>query len=117
MRDGLILCAQRGPETSLPNLWEFPGGKIEPDESMESALKREILEELMCEIDVGSEITTTSYEYEFGTVTLTTFLCSIKRGEPTATEHAALNWMPPKDLLDVEWAPADIPTIELIQGN
>ena len=60
VRDGLILCAQRGPGGNLAGMWEFPGGKIEPGESPRDALVREIDEELRCEVVVGDEVTTTT---------------------------------------------------------
>lgn len=117
LKDGLILCAQRGVDGSLPGLWEFPGGKIEPGESPAEALAREMTEELGCVIDVGKEITTTSHEYEFGVVTLTTFYCTLVAGTPEATEHAAIAWLNPSDLMTLPWAPADIPAVELIQAD
>lgn len=113
--DGGVLCAQRGPDGKLPGLWEFPGGKVEPGESPREALIREISEELDCVIDVGDEITTTAYEYDFGVVTLTTFFCSLTGGEPQSREHAAVRWMDPSALRSVAWAPADIPAVEKIQ--
>jgi len=116
LRDGKILCAQRGPAGSLPGLWEFPGGKIEPGESAREALRREIDEELNCQIDVGSQIVTTTHEYDFGVVTLTTFYCELVSGEPTLTEHAAIKWLAPEQLDSIEWAPADIPAVEQIMA-
>ena len=114
---GLVLCAQRGPHGNLAGLWEFPGGKVEGRESPESALEREIREELDCVVRVGSEITTTSYEYEFGVVRLTTFYCSLVGGTPRTSEHAAIAWLTPHDLQTLEWAPADIPAVEKIQTD
>lgn len=115
VRDGLILCAQRGSGGKLPGLWEFPGGKIEPGETAPEALKREIIEELRCQVSVGQEITSTTHEYDFGVVVLTTFHCEIVGGEPQPSEHDALAWLLPGDLHAVEWAPADIPAVELIR--
>jgi 8-oxo-dGTP diphosphatase len=114
---GLVLCAQRGPDGNLAGLWEFPGGKIEREESPQSALEREIREELDCVVRVGPEITTTSYEYDFGTVTLTTFYCSLVGGTPQTSEHAAIAWLTPGDLHTLEWAPADIPAVEQIRTD
>lgn len=116
VKDGEILCAQRGPDGSLPGMWEFPGGKIETGESARQALQREITEELECEVVVGDEVTTTIHEYDFGTVTLTTFYCELLDGKtPTLTEHSEVRWLRPEHLTSVEWAPADVPAIELIQ--
>lgn len=114
---GLVLCAQRGTGGALAGLWEFPGGKIEAGESPESALAREITEELGCAIRVGDEVTTTTYSYDFGDVTLTTFYCVLLSGTPTASEHAALLWLASDELDSVEWAPADIPAVALVGGD
>ena len=70
--EGKILCAQRSENMSLPLMWEFPGGKIEPEESEKEALIREIQEEMKCDLVVGDKVTTTEHEYEFGIVRLTT---------------------------------------------
>ncbi|HNA98295.1 MAG TPA: (deoxy)nucleoside triphosphate pyrophosphohydrolase [Marmoricola sp.] len=117
LRDGLVLCAQRGPDGSLPGMWEFPGGKIEPGESPQVALCREIIEELHCEVVVGEEVATTTHEYDFGVVTLTTFYCQLRSGDPQLTEHAELRWVAPSQLAGLEWAPADIPAIDRISRD
>ena len=117
INEGLVLCAQRGEHGSLPGLWEFPGGKIEAGESPLIALEREIAEELNCTIEVGDLITTTIYEYDFATVSLTTFYCRLIKGTPTASEHADIRWLLPADLTTIEWAPADIPAVLLIQAR
>lgn len=116
-RDGLVMCAQRGHEGNLPGLWEFPGGKIEQGESKQAALAREIAEELGCTVEVGDEVTTTTHEYEFGEVTLTTFYCSLVSGTPTPTEHAAITWLRPDELHTIAWAPADIPALARIRAD
>ena len=115
MRDGLILCAQRGPDGALPGMWEFPGGKIEAGETPHDALAREITEELECVVAVGELITTTSHEYDFGIVVLTTFYCELLSGSPVLTEHAEVVWLPSAELGSLDWAPADIPAVELIE--
>ncbi len=113
IENGKILCAQRGEDKSLAYLWEFPGGKIETGETPQEALIRELQEELMIEVEVEFEkFEETSYQYDFGIVNLTTFICFLKSGTPQLTEHIAVEWLAPKKLNTLEWAPADIPTVE-----
>lgn len=115
VKDGTILCAQRGADSRLPDLWEFPGGKIEVGETPREALEREITEELKCRIEVGEQIVRTTHEYDFAVVTLTTFFCTLLDGSPELTEHAAVVWLPPALLGSLHWAPADIPAVRAVQ--
>lgn len=112
-----ILCALRGPEMTLPNYWEFPGGKIEGDESKEEALVREINEELGCTIKVLGPVDDTIYEYEKVIVRLETYMAEILAGKPKASEHAEIKWMPIAQLHTLNWAPADIPAIEKLLSD
>lgn len=115
VRDKSILCAQRGLRGALPGMWEFPGGKIEAGETPREALEREIVEELRCRVEVGERVTATTHEYEFGIVSLTTFYCELVEGEPQLSEHQAVRWLPPSELQSLEWAPADVPAVRLIE--
>lgn len=113
IKEGRILCAQRGGEKSLPFLWEFPGGKIEQGESPHQALIRELSEELLIEVELEATIfDAVSYEYDFGVVNLTTIIGKLKSGEPVLTEHQEIRWLSPEELFEVEWALADIPIVK-----
>lgn len=113
IEDHKILCAQRGMEKSLGGFWEFPGGKIEAGETPQEALVRELEEELLIEVQVEPEIfECAKYEYDFGIVDLTTFICHLLKGTPRLTEHIATKWLLPTELKTLEWAPADLPTVD-----
>lgn len=114
LRDDLVLCAQRGERMKLPGLWEFPGGKVEAGESEQDALIREIDEELRCMVAVGAHVDTTTYAYDFGKVTLSTYYATLIAGEPSATKHAALRWVAASALPELQWAPADLPAVEKV---
>lgn len=114
VHDGFILSARRAPHSRLPGLWEFPGGKIESGETAREALEREIREELDCALEVGEELTTTTYAYDFGDVTLTTYWCQLRSGTPRLTDHSEFRWVRPSELYSIDWAPADLPAVRLI---
>lgn len=107
-----ILCALRSPKMSMPNCWEFPGGKIEKNEKPEEALVREIQEELGCEISVTDLVEDVIYEYQNIIVNLITYEAQIKSGTPVANEHAKIEWKEISELKELEWALADLPTVE-----
>lgn len=117
VRDGKILCAQRGKLGQLPMMWEFPGGKIEEAETPKQALEREIREELQCAIEVGQELTTTVHEYDFATISLTTFFCTLSDGTPRLTEHISVLWLEPSSLHTLQWAPADLPAVDILSNG
>ena len=107
-----IFCALRSPEMTLANYWEFPGGKIEAGETPEQALAREITEEFNCSIEVGKKVEDTTYEYEKVIVRLETYKAKLLKGKPIALEHAETKWVPREQLLQLNFAPADIPAVE-----
>ncbi|MFC3885144.1 (deoxy)nucleoside triphosphate pyrophosphohydrolase [Bacillus songklensis] len=115
---GEVLCALRSPQMSLPNLWEFPGGKIEDGETPEESLVREIQEELECTVEVHGLLEDVVHEYPGVIVNLLTYQTKIAKGIPKAKEHARLKWVPLEELKTLEWAPADVPTVEaLLSGG
>ena len=99
----------------MAGYWEFPGGKVEADETPEEALARELREELKIDVTVGEFIVTATHEAGTAVIELSTYLCTIIEGVPVLTEHEEFRWLPVSQLSDVEWAPADIPTVELLQ--
>jgi len=108
-----ILCALRSPEMSIPNRWEFPGGKVEKDEDIYSALEREISEELGCTVKTTKEVFNNhTHEYETFIINLLSIKCKIIEGVPTASEHSKLVWLKRENLESLKWAPADIPAVK-----
>ena len=111
-----IFATQRG-YGNYKDWWEFPGGKLEPGETAEEALKREIVEELDTVITVDEYLTTIEYDYPEFHVSMDCFLCSIVSGSLTLLEHEAARWLPYDDLKQVKWLPSDIKIIELLEDR
>ena len=105
-RDGAYFATQRG-YGEFEGMWEFPGGKIEPGESREVALKREIQEELGVDITIENLLCTTEYNSPSFHLTMHCYLCSITSGEIELREHKSARWLRPEELGCVEWLPAD----------
>ena len=105
-RDGAYFATQRG-YGEFEGMWEFPGGKIEPGESSEDALKREIQEELGVDIVIEDLICTTEYDYPSFHLTMHCYLCRVEAGEIELREHKSARWLRPEELGSVEWLPAD----------
>ena len=107
VHDGRIFATQRG-YGEYKDWWEVPGGKAEPGETMEQALKREIMEELDTEISVDGFITTVDYDYPAFHLTMHCYRCSILSGNLELKEHEAAKWLAPDELDSVNWLPADL---------
>ena len=108
---GRIFATQRG-YGEWKDWWEFPGGKIEPDETPQQALQREIHEELDTSIEVGELLRTINYDYPNFHLTLHCFKCKLIDGHITLLEHEASRWLKPNELQSVKWLPADEEIIE-----
>ena len=115
--EGRFLACQRPAGKHLGGLWEFPGGKVDPGESPESALVRELQEELAVAVVVGLPLTAVIWSYEERTIRLLPFRCSIVSGELQALEHEKLCWCFPADFNDLPWAAADVPILREITAS
>lgn len=111
---GRVFATQRG-HGNYKDWWEFPGGKIEPGETPEAAVVREIQEELGTKVAVDRFLTTVEYDYPEFHLSMDCFFCHIEEGELTLLEHEAAKWLPLKNLRQVNWLPADILVIEAIE--
>ena len=109
-----IFATQRG-YGDYKDWWEFPGGKIEPGETPEEALVREIKEELATDIIVDKYITTVEHDYPEFHLVMDCFWCSIKNGELILLEHEAAKWLPLDDLYQVKWLPPDLEVVNIIK--
>lgn len=113
-REGLILVAQRPQGKQLALKWEFPGGKLEAGESPEAALKREIREELGCDIEITAPLRRFVFRYETVSIDLIPLRARLTPSspEPKAHEHVALKWLPVGKLSELDLAAADIPVVD-----
>ena len=115
-RTGKILITQRLDNVHLAGMWEFPGGKVEAEESFEGALRREIREELGIEIRVLDEFFTVEHEYPTKSVRLHFFNCTITEGRPEPLAVADLRWVLPAELDMFEFPPADAELIARLKA-
>lgn len=97
--------------------WEFPGGKVEENETPQNALKREIFEELNVEIFVGDLIETIEYDYPTFHLSMDCFWCVITNGDIALMEAEDAKWLTKETLYSVDWLPADISLVKTIQNN
>ncbi len=112
--DGRIFATQRG-YGEWKDWWEFPGGKMEPGETPQQALKREIHEELDADIEVGELVQTVEYDYPAFHLTMHCFRCKLGNDHVELLEHEAAKWLYPSELDSVRWLPADEDVISLLQ--
>lgn len=113
--EGRIFATQRG-YGDYKDGWEFPGGKMEPGETPEEALKREIWEELETKIVVERLVQTVEWEYPKFFLKMHCFLCSIESGLLTLKEHEAARWLSKDQLDSVDWLPADKVVVKELNG-
>ena len=111
-----ILATKRG-YGEIINMWEFPGGKIEPGETKKQALVREIKEELNIEINVDKFALDIEYQYPNFYLFMSCFMCSIKEGSIELLEHNDGKWITKEELNTLNWLPADIDAVNYLKEN
>ncbi len=114
IENGKVFATQRG-YGEFKDGWEFPGGKIEADETPEEAIVREIKEELDTEVEVVKLLDTVEYDYPNFHLSMDCFICKIKSGDLVLKEHEAAKWLTRETLRSVDWLPADLGLIEVIE--
>lgn len=115
IKDNKVFSAQRGNKGKTAFKWEFPGGKIDPGETPEQALARELREELSINVEVHELITAIVDEYEDVILHIDTYRCSLISGTPTLSEHINMAWSDKNELDKLEFSPADKPTLDKIK--
>ena len=116
-KEGRILIAQRAPGENLAGKWEFPGGKIEPGETPQECLKREIREELDVDIDVLDFFAESIYTYHSGTIKLIAFWCQWISKDFKLSVHSRIEWVTRQELDFYDFAPADLPIVERLKTD
>ena len=111
-RNGLVMAAQRSALMKMPLKWEFPGGKLDPGESPEDCLLRELAEEMNLNVSIKQTLPATTHDYPDIRVTLYPFICSIGVQEATLYEHSEITWLLPEELKSLDWAEADLSVID-----
>ena len=118
-REEKVLCVQRPVNTReyISSKWEFPGGKVEVDESREEALVREICEELSVDIEVSEFFMTIEHTYPDFHLIMHVFKCVLDQGEITLNEHVALKWLSVDELDQLGWAEADVAVVKCLKNG
>ncbi len=113
---GRVFATQRGYGPQKDG-WEFPGGKIEPGETPEEALAREIREELDADVAVGEKLTQVEYDYPDFHLSMGCYLCAVRAGQLTLKEHEAARWLALPELESVAWLPADQQAVPALKAR
>lgn len=114
IQNGRVFATQRG-YGEFKDGWEFPGGKVEPEETPQEALVREIKEEVNTVIEVGELLDTVEYDYPDFHLSMDCFICKIIAGDLELKEHEDARWLTTETLDSVDWLPADLDLIQKIK--
>ncbi|OLD37004.1 MAG: hypothetical protein AUI57_12530 [Candidatus Rokubacteria bacterium 13_1_40CM_2_68_8] len=114
---GRYLITRRRRGSHLEGLWEFPGGKREPGESLETALRRELAEELSAGFAVGDRVDTVRWEYPERTVVIHFYRCRLESGTIEPRESQAMAWVAPERLVEFDFPPADRELITRLRAS
>lgn len=114
-KENKIMIAQR-IKGEFAGHWEFPGGKIEPNETPQEALKRELMEEMEIHIQVHDFLMTAEYDYSTFHLSMDCFMCALENEDIRLHDHTAIQWIDIKqDIKNINWVPADVQVIESVQ--
>lgn len=113
---GRVLAGLRPQGKHLGGLWEFPGGKVDPGESPQQALVRELREELGIDVEVGAALEPVCWQYETVGIRLMPHVCEVRCGVIEAMSHERVDWYAVGELRGLEWAPADVPILGQIEA-
>jgi len=117
VNDEMLLIAKRKPTGRLPNLWELPGGKVEPDETPEECLQREIKEEFDINVSVGEYLGSNTHTYDFGTIELMAYRTIWEDGDLILNDHEEIRWVFAHELDQFDFAPADTAFVEKLKSG
>lgn len=107
-----VLAVQRSEVMDMPNCWEFPGGKILPNETPSNCIIREVEEELSILVQPIQQLTPVVHQYPQKSIKLIPFICEVISGTLKLSEHKAFKWCSPNELKTLNWSAADVPILD-----
>jgi len=116
-RAGRYLVTRRASGQSLSGFWEFPGGKLQPEETLQQCLQRELFEELGVTSRVGKLLVESHFKYDHGEILLKALEAELLEQELTLSVHDEVRWLPADEILNLQLAPADIPIAQFLNGH